>query len=294
MACECSSGAKHLIRDEELLAAAVEDNVGWCGAVVAAHGGAPVATSAIWLNPTRSPRFYPNLITRRRGARAEVDGAIARLRDALAPGWGIKDSFADLDLSEDLKPAIRADWYGVRPHAARLPPGWRRVGDAAGLAAWETAWGEGAASRTFPEQLLGRSDIAFWCRGADGAITAGFVAHVTACAVGLSNWFAVDTEAALADAVDVAAASWPDRPDRVLVVRPGRIDGGAPAWRAHRVDRGLRPYPSGFSPATIFARRPSRCGGRISCSPSLSGASSMAKPGPSVASSMRMPFGSRM
>lgn len=200
------------MRDEDLLTAAVEDNVGWCGAIVAAHGGAPVATSAVWLNPMPSPRFYPNIITRHRGVWAEVGDAIARLRATLAPGWGLKDSFADLDLKEDFRLAIRAEWYGVHPRAARLPPGWARVGDASGLAAWETAWGEGAASRTFPELLLGRSDIAVWRREADGGVAAGFVAHVTATSVGLSNWFGADAEAALAEAVTVAAAWWPGRP----------------------------------------------------------------------------------
>lgn len=202
-----------MIRDEDLLAAAVEDNVGWCGAVIAAHGGAPHATSAVWLNPGPSPRFYPNLITRRPGARAEVDIVLPRLRATLAPGWGVKDSFADLDLAADgFTPVVRAEWHGVRRQAGSIPPGWTQVGDAAELAAWETAWSEGAVSRTFPDQMLGRPDIAFWRRQTDGGVAAGFVAHVTARAVGLSNWFAADAETALTDAVDVAAACWPGRP----------------------------------------------------------------------------------
>src|SRR5207253_3171494 len=50
---------------------------------------------------------------------------------------------------------------------------------------------------------------------------------------------------------------------------------------------------SGLSPASISARRPSRNGGSDSFSPSVSSGSSVAKPGPSVAISKRMPFGSR-
>ena len=59
--------------------------------------------------------------------------------------------------------------------------------------------------------------------------------------------------------------------------------------------RAPSPYASqsGFRPASICLRRPSRNGGSESFSPSASSDSSVAKPGPSVAISNRMPFGSR-
>ena len=49
----------------------------------------------------------------------------------------------------------------------------------------------------------------------------------------------------------------------------------------------------GLRPASIDARRGSRKGGRARRSPRCSSGSSVAKPGPSVAISKRMPFGSR-
>ena len=52
-------------------------------------------------------------------------------------------------------------------------------------------------------------------------------------------------------------------------------------------------HPIGFSPASIAALRGSRNGGSASFSPSVSIGSSVAKPGPSVAISNRMPLGSR-
>ena len=52
-------------------------------------------------------------------------------------------------------------------------------------------------------------------------------------------------------------------------------------------------YEIGFSPASIAARRGSRNGGSASFSPSVSIGSSVAKPGPSVAISNKMPLGSR-
>ena len=51
--------------------------------------------------------------------------------------------------------------------------------------------------------------------------------------------------------------------------------------------------PSGFSPRSMAARFGSRKGGRASFSPMVSSGSSTSKPGPSVAISNRMPFGSR-
>jgi hypothetical protein len=59
------------------------------------------------------------------------------------------------------------------------------------------------------------------------------------------------------------------------------------------LDPVLPRYPIGFSPASIAARRGSRNGGSASFSPSVAIGSSVAKPGPSVAISNRMPFGSR-
>jgi hypothetical protein len=56
---------------------------------------------------------------------------------------------------------------------------------------------------------------------------------------------------------------------------------------------GYPAHSSGFRPASIWARRGSRNGGSASFSPSVSKGSSVAKPGPSVAISNRMPFGSR-
>ena len=54
-----------------------------------------------------------------------------------------------------------------------------------------------------------------------------------------------------------------------------------------------RGFGSGVSAGSICSRRCSNAGGNESRSPRCSGSSSVAKPGPSVASSKRIPFGSR-
>ncbi len=73
--------------------------------------------------------------------------------------------------------------------------------------------------------------------------------------------------------------------DESVVKRCGR----PPRLRASAVDV----QSSGLSPATIFSRCGSRKGGSTTFSPSVAASSSTAKPGPSVAISNRIPFGSR-
>jgi hypothetical protein len=66
---------------------------------------------------------------------------------------------------------------------------------------------------------------------------------------------------------------------------PGRNAAPACGWQTI--------YFSGLRPASIEARFGSRNGGKARLSPSVSSGSSAVKPGPSVAISNRMPFGSR-
>ena len=66
----------------------------------------------------------------------------------------------------------------------------------------------------------------------------------------------------------------------------GAVPGGVSALRGPG-------QASGFSPASMAARRGSRKGGSASPSPRVASGSSTVKPGPSVAISKRMPFGSR-
>lgn len=198
----------------DLLRRAVADNIGWCDRVARAHGGEIARTADLWRNRRPAPPFYPNLITARRGAQPEIDAAIEDLRPRLLPGWGIKDSFADLDLApHGFRPIHDATWYGGTVAAAPPPPGWHRIETAAPLARWEAAWTSGGERRIFPDSLLAQPQIAFWRDGATSDITAGCVTHATAAALGLSNWFHHDGEAsALAAAIAVARAVAAGRP----------------------------------------------------------------------------------
>lgn len=193
---------------DDLLQSAIADNIDWCDIVARAHGGDTAATADFWRTSRPAPPFYPNLITARRGAQADIDATLHDLRRRLAPGWGIKDSFADLDLAPlGFQSVIDAAWYGGTVAVAPTPPGWHRVATAAQLEAWEAAWNPGGQRRIFPNSLLAVPEVAFWCDSAGDDIAAGCVTHATDAALGLSNWFHRDGEAAaLAAALGVAGA----------------------------------------------------------------------------------------
>nr|WP_314095456.1 hypothetical protein [uncultured Shinella sp.] len=192
---------------ETLLQLAVENNVAWCRTICAAHSLSEVRTNAIWANLSSSPRYYPNIITTARGAQEESVQLIRRLRqERIASGWGIKDSYADLDLSEQgLFPLTEACWYGgfatVTPVAD-----WKRVKTEAELRAWVNVWGNSEGVQ-FPSGLLGDPRIAFWYKGAGDVINAGFVTFDAGISVGISNWFSLPDQTPSWDAILAVAAN---------------------------------------------------------------------------------------
>jgi hypothetical protein len=144
-------------------AMAARNNAAWCHAVCSAHGALPRFEDTLWVNPTRrSPPYYPNLITLDPAADSatvanELD-ALAR-RDGCA-GFGVKDSFDRLDLSaRGFVPLFEAAWV-LKPASPRAGPAlrsrlrWSLAGDAAALAAWETAWWAHSVGQAAPGQAL--------------------------------------------------------------------------------------------------------------------------------------------
>ncbi len=81
--------------------------------------------------------------------------------------------------------------------------------------------------------------------------------------------------------------------DRLLAALRGRTPDGDDILPLVLPRSSPKSYSMGFSFATIAARCGSRKGGSTTFSPSVAGSSSTAKPGPSVAISNRIPFGSR-
>ena len=102
---------------------AVHNNSVWCDTVARAHGRETHSTTACWLCTQPMPPFYPNLVTigSNDGAqRVQLDYIERLLALDLPVGWGIKDSYACLDLAAfGFEIALDAQWYAREPAPLR-------------------------------------------------------------------------------------------------------------------------------------------------------------------------------
>lgn len=189
---------------------AVRNNAEWCDAVCRAHGRPGRFEHGLWLNPAPVPAFYPNAVTLTADGLEATLQALERLR---LPGrWGVKDSFATLDLAAhgfDL--LFEARWIHLESTAPvpAVDPGraWRTVRTPEELEAWEAAWSglpPGARTRpdarVFPPALLQEEGVAFFWAGAGSRPLAGGIASFASGVVGLSNTFRVEGAPAALDA----------------------------------------------------------------------------------------------
>lgn len=177
---------------DSLLNQAVRNNAFWCEAVLRAHDIASVWTETLWLADTRAPTYYPNLITL--SPHSEVQPAITVLHDRMGAGWGIKDSFACLDLEQrGFRIVLEGGWYGreavTQPTATQN--GVSLVASATELSQWCAGWGEGEpdGAPMFPPSLLETDAIAFIHQVEDGTSIAGLAANLSDGVVGISNLF---------------------------------------------------------------------------------------------------------
>ena len=210
-------------------AAAARNNAAWCDAVCRAHGGATAFEESAWVNAVPGPRFCPNLITLRAGAAPAVEGAMRALDHGAGRHWGVKDSFAELDLrARGFTVLFDAVWLwrcaqpggATRPHADGIS--WTVVAGRTELVEWERAWeplmGDVATAsedrRQFPAVLLAQDRIVFVAGRRAGRIVAGGVLNADAGVVGLGNVFAApaDLGACWTRLVDLAQARFPGLP----------------------------------------------------------------------------------
>jgi hypothetical protein len=111
---------------------AAHNNAVWCDAVCRAHGIPGRFLDDAWVNPQRTPQFYPDAVTLT--PHADVLGMIDR-----SAGAGIKDSFAALDLSaEGFSVLFDAQWIYHPPSTLTTDRQWHVVRDDAFPAAlWD-------------------------------------------------------------------------------------------------------------------------------------------------------------
>jgi hypothetical protein len=212
----------------ERLAKAVRNNAEWCASVCATHGEGGRFGFAAWSQEEPAPHYYPNLVTLRADcASAQID-EIGHLARRLPAGWGVKDSFANLDLTPlGFEAAISGEWvdYPIPETGAALD--WRPVDDPMALQAWEIAWGgenHRGHRRIFAPALLDSSTFlaGFWRE----RLVAGGVVTMAAGVAGLSNVFSTLDTSGMTDAVVHQAHRVAGEAPLVGWRRVGEADGG--------------------------------------------------------------------
>jgi hypothetical protein len=120
---------------EDWVAMAAADNARWCESVCRAHGLAGRFSPGAWTSSVRTPPFYPDAVTLDPAVQAaDILGAI----DTSA-GCSVKDSFANLDLSDaGFEVLFDASWIHRDPtdpgRSVAGVPTWTRATDPADLA----------------------------------------------------------------------------------------------------------------------------------------------------------------
>jgi hypothetical protein len=176
----------------DLVLRAVTNNTLWCDSVARAHGRTAHFTVAGWICAEPMPPFYPNLVTI--GADIEArriqHAMIEQLLGASLPdGWGVKDSYACLDLgSFGFHELLDAHWYARTPGALAPPREHIRIArDRDELSTWVDAWGETPrGGAVFPDTLLNDSSVRFLFAP---DVRAGLIAAGGGDTIGIGNAF---------------------------------------------------------------------------------------------------------
>ncbi|MBL3668597.1 hypothetical protein JL475_21910 [Streptomyces sp. M2CJ-2] len=177
-----------------LVRAAARNNAEWCAAMSRSHGLAGEFGAQTWAAPSRTPLYHPDAVT----LVPDADpAALAARIDTTAPGASVKDSFADLDLTEvGFRVLFEAQWIH-RPASAPAPASdldWVVAGSPDTLRAWALAWddGDGNADLFRPELLDDPATFVLAGQSTGGRVVAGAVASRSDHVVGISNVFALD------------------------------------------------------------------------------------------------------
>ncbi len=178
--------------------AAARNNAEWCDTLCSTHGIAGRFDSDAWVNPHRTPRYYPDAVTL---DPAVVAGSILGRIETTSPGCSIKDSFATLDLGRfGFQVVHEAEWICREPPSSRITGPrdmrWIAIETAGELVAWEAAWDvDGASDGLFRPALLREPSVTILGGYVDGSIVAGAIANRTGHElVGLSNVFTKDED----------------------------------------------------------------------------------------------------
>lgn len=178
------------------LAEAVSNNAAWCDAIASSHNVPTNWNESVWLSKHLMPRFYPNIITLKNDS--VIDKEIDSITPVLPSGWGIKDSFAVLNLgSNGFSVAFEALWY------CRVPTNGvienfkqhhqvQTVKTQLELNRWASAWGDG--TDIFNAALLEKQCVELMYVEHHNNIVAGLATNLSGYSVGISNAFGSPNE----------------------------------------------------------------------------------------------------
>jgi hypothetical protein len=207
-ACVAAVVAASIASVDPRLIDAVHNNACWCDIVCRSHGLPTVLSEQMWTAPDGSPRLYPDAVTL--GPHLAADFVLGRIDTS--PGCSVKDSFADLDLSEHgFIVLFDARWMFREPASPRTPPrlGWQLITTDDDLERWAVAADLEGIIR--PE-LLRDPTVRVLSMLDDRAVTTGAIINWTGATVGLSNVFTTPT---------TPMSAWRDLPAAIANVFAG-------------------------------------------------------------------------
>jgi hypothetical protein len=173
------------------LSEAVSNNAAWCAAVADSHRIPSGWSDSIWSSEHPMPPLYPNIVTLH--SDVEIYDQIGDIDPQLPTGWGIKDSFKELQLDDKgFAVAFEAFWYcraprELKPNEIGANTRVENVSSQSELERWENAWGEKPG--IFKSLLLADDDVELVYVEKDGRFVSGLVANQSGKVVGISNAF---------------------------------------------------------------------------------------------------------
>jgi hypothetical protein len=188
------------------LAAAIENNVDWCGRVCRVNGLAPQRTATAWTSAVRTPQLYPDAVS------LSVDTTADEILEVidLSEGCSVKDSFATLDLhTYGFSILLEGSWVGLSAAkfgdwdvdsllaqgGVKSEPVWDTVAIPSDFEVWVAAWRQSNESEALHPNLLNDPTIDFILVRSSVQVLGGAVVNRSKNAVGLSNFFTRSTDA---------------------------------------------------------------------------------------------------
>ncbi|MFD1143574.1 hypothetical protein ACFQ4C_20775 [Larkinella insperata] len=169
-----------------LVELAAHNNAEWCDIVCKANGAPGHFDNSLWHSVHEVPRYYPNIVSLNPNCSLEK---IHPLLQQIPGKISIKDSYNALDLAVlGFTKLFDAQWL-LAPEPGNPPLDYQLITNVPELIQWEIAWGSGAVSGIFKQEILSNESVRFIAIYQKDQLVAGAVAHKSEGVIGLSNVF---------------------------------------------------------------------------------------------------------